>query len=251
MYYLDKKSTCKVLDYEKHFNYPFKLFGITNDTISIKRFEKADGKIKFKKSIIIPSTSYPLPNPRKRNEIKVFNKFTNKQLDESVNKDIIEAFNSVKFEISKCFANSKKLQELLKSNHKVQLFSGWFFTDLFGEPSSHCWLYVDDCYLLDLSNTTIKNNELLNSIPETYSEEEARNAYKNFYLELLKQSNFERCGKCQMTAKNLYIGVEIESRENFNSFTNELLKMNHSSIIPTNEFNHTRMQEEILKASKE
>ena len=183
MYYLDKRFTIEVLDYEKHFDYPFKLFGIRDSSISVKRIEIKDNNYKFKKSVIIPSSNYPLPNPRKRNEIRVFNILTHKQLDESINKDIIEAFNTVKFEIGRCYYNSVKLQELLEPEHKVQLFSGYFFTTLNVEPTNHCWLYVDDCFLLDLSNITVESTKLLNSLNlDEIDEMEWREKFKKFQI---------------------------------------------------------------------
>src|SRR5699024_7279124 len=98
------------------------------------------------KDIVIPSHQYPL-----NDKLKVF---TRDNTEPCKDEQIKVIFDSVKYEIGKCYGNTRRLLDALEANEipksRYKSYVGWLFI---GDtmPVHHAYTVIDGKHLLDFS----------------------------------------------------------------------------------------------------
>ena len=178
---------------------------LKDDKVVVKLFEE-DGS--FKKSILVPTIYYPLNGK--------YTVFHYKNTEKIENEEVLRIFDNVKYSIGHCYSNARTLvMELKEAGYDAKSYVGWLFTEKNEFPIHHCWVILDDKFLLDLSDDfTVmlsgKNKENFKNL----SYEETQQAICSFHLAVAKVPNRTRCypvGK--PTSFLFYIGCECDPEE--------------------------------------
>ena len=90
---------------------------------------------KFTKSVIVPTDYYPLNG---KHEV-----FTYQNAEAVTDKEILNLFDKVKYEIGYCYQNTLKLCEILQAHgYPARSYVGWVFTSGTQTPVKH-WRPTD------------------------------------------------------------------------------------------------------------
>lgn len=174
----------------------------------------------FKKSIIIPTDYYPL-----NGKYEVFTYANTKQ---TVDEEVLGAFDKVKYRIGHCYSNTEELvQSLQKLGYNVKSYVGWAFVNACDFPIHHCWAVLNGETVLDLSDdfTMVYSGANGENFTEDLTEEERRELIVSFHLAASKVPNSARCYPVGLaTPFMLYIGCECSPEEGRNIYNNLIRK---------------------------
>lgn len=163
----------------------------------------------FAKSIMMPTSLYPLNGP-----YQVFHcKNTKIVTDEK----ILEIFDSVKYKIGFCYTNTQNLVKALKAaGYEAKSFVGWLFTGVSELPVHHCWVIVNENQVLDLSDdfSVMLGGENGKNFQKAKTKLEQAELIASFQKEARNYKNSQRCFPVGMpTPFLLYIGAECDPVE--------------------------------------
>lgn len=169
----------------------------------------------YKESIIIPSPKYPLPF----DDIHIFSSQNTAKLTDD---NIIAAFDSVEFQIGRCYTNIDALIKYCNSHgiNGVKSYVGWLVVgdDM---PVHHCWAVYQNS-VLDFSSDfrvfeyNLKHN---NISADNLSSDDLRGLYAEFHNVAVKQPNSLRCAPVGTVSDDwLYIGCECSAQQGLSDF---------------------------------
>ena len=165
-------------------------------------------EIKFLKSVIVPTTMYPLSC----SDFRIFNHFNCKKCDDE---KILECFNKVHYESGHCYRMADELKGyLVNAGYDAKIYVGWLFPSFMETPIHHAWVVVGDC-VLDLQddwNMINANNEKF----EGKNIGECRNLLADFknYCQRNKIPHSIRCAPVGIPyIRFYYIGCEVSCGE--------------------------------------
>lgn len=82
--------------------------------------KKTDENGEFEKSVIIPTDLYPLNDK--------YEYFTIKNTEEMHNEEVLSIFDSVKYQIGRCYTNAGELHKrLVQAGYDAKIYCGWLF----------------------------------------------------------------------------------------------------------------------------
>lgn len=169
----------------------------------VVKLKNQDGT--FKESCIVPTVMYPLNGP-----LQVFNT-NNTCLVED--KTLLEVFNSVKYQVGKCYQNSIDLAAALRAlGYEAKTYVGWLFLSETTYPVHHSWVVVEN-HVLDLSDdySIMLYGDNKKNFDNCKSLEEQRQMLASFRQAAAKQPNSVRCSPVGCPSSFLlYIGCECD-----------------------------------------
>lgn len=185
-----------------------------NDRVVVKLY---DGNT-FKKSIVIPTSYYPL-----NEKYEVFTKNNTEIVSDD---KILGIFDEVKYKIGFCYSNSKQLyQKLVAQAIDAKVYCGWLFVGAAEYPVHHCWVVVNGKHLLDLGDdfTVMLSGQNAENFKNA-SIAETRRLTADFARASKNVPNRVRCAPVGTpTPFLLYVGCECDA-ERGREIYNQLLK---------------------------
>lgn len=160
---------------------------------------------KFIKSVIVPTEYYPLNG---KHEV-----FTYQNTEAVTDKEILNLFDKVKYEIGYCYQNTFKLCEILQAHgYPARPYVGWLFTNGTQPPVHHCWCVLGNS-VLDLADdfTVMLSGANGKYFKTAKSIEESRELIASFHENAMNVENHLRCHAVgQATPFLLYVGSECD-----------------------------------------
>lgn len=176
---------------------------IKENKVVYKRYDKSNN---FLSSVIVPTDKFPLLN----DDIHVFSLWNCEEITDS---SIIKAIDTVQYEIGHCYENSDKVAKVLRDiGQEPRIYCGWCFVGEGEFPIHHCWVVLEDRYLIDLS---ADSNTAILEAQGQYSHEElltwTSSQWREWLYDYAKRSkhykNSERCVLGLGDGK-IYVGCE-------------------------------------------
>ena len=215
----------------------------------VVKLRNVDGS--FKESCITPTVMYPLNG---KPEV-----FTYNNTCRTTDTELLKIFDSVKYNVGKCYQNTIDLVAALRENgYDVKPYVGWLYVSEHSYPIHHCWAVVNN-HVLDLSDdyTIMFHGQNGKYFEDCKTVEEQRELMADFRKEAAKQPNSIRCAPVgEPSSFLLYIGCECEPNEGRKIYR-DLIKAypNHPvhSNVDSNGLNATQrlFKEKGLMQSKE
>lgn len=174
-------------------------------------------KGEFIKSVIIPTTYYPLSD----NNFRYFHK---ENCEKCVDERVGKIFDSVEYNIGRCYTNSERFLNALKENgyEQAKIYVGWMFTCGATYPVHHSWVV--------LGNSLFDFSDDFECLFDRYGEEMNGANTKAGFAEVFAKfhklglSNTERCGVLGVPSEGvLYVGSECEAQHGIDIY-NALMK---------------------------
>lgn len=190
---------------------------IKPDKVVVKKRDKTGT---FDKSIIIPTTMYPL-----NGKYEVFT-YLNTSL---LSPDLYSAIDSVEYRIGKCYTNAGAVTEALKKAGAAAIsYAGWLFLGESEFPIHHEWTVVDGNIVVDLADdnwllyTNERTRELIDSkVPI----EEMREYLAEFHTQVKDLPNSARCAPVGIpTPMMFYVGCPCEPEDARNIYRDLMKK---------------------------
>lgn len=162
----------------------------------------------FRKSVIIPTISYPL-----NGKVCTFSSKNTKRVED---KAVLDIFDSVRYKIGFCYQNTQKLvSKLQAAGYDAVSYVGWLFTSVTDFPVHHCWCVLNGESVLDLADDyTVMLSGTNGDNFKDKSIDEVREAFVSFAKEAKKHKNSERCAIVGTpTPFLLYVGSPCDPEE--------------------------------------
>ena len=216
-----------------------------SDRVVVKLYE--DG-IKFVESIIIPSVRFPLSG-----HYEIFDYTNTHEIGTAENEDeILNIFNSVKFEVGMCYFNADRLtQALCKAGYDAQTYVGWLFAP---QITHHAWTVLrqgETISVLDLADNVCALIEL-DAADVNLPIQQQREAMAKAMKILMKRSNSDRCYPVGIPAPlYLYVGSPCTGTDGLNEYIKLMNQFpNHPAYPAQGLGKGTETQKMILDAIK-
>lgn len=186
-----------------------------------------DGNGNFIKSIITPTSMYPLHNDS-------FSVFTDDNTKIITDKKVINIINKLSFQKGRCYSNSEKIINALKG-YNAKAFAGWFFMPSHTiYPIHHSWVVLDDNCIIDMSNDLVALQDVGVDFSVKYNDQ--KKLYDDL-AECLKKinvmKNADRCYPFGKTHGCIYIGCECEPNEAKKDYNSLIALYPNHEIIRT------------------
>lgn len=196
-------------------------------------------------TITIPSKMYPLQNKK---TIQFFHSATTEPLSDD---NVIDVFDSIEFEVGRCYGNMEKLEEAFKQaglGKDLQVFTGWMVMPN-DPPIHHAWAMYKDVHLIDPA-ARIDHYELLQAQTERKPKEQLRKEIVKLQEQAEDADNHDIMTFGQSLPIFIYIGSETtpnEGRTVFNKLTQTY--PNHPSYAKEgmNQFGESTLQSQLRK----
>ncbi len=178
-----------------------------SDTKVVVKLKNQD--MSFRKSVIIPTISYPLNG-------KVCT-FTSQNTKEVTDENVLSIMDTVPYQIGYCYQNTQRLvQKLQAAGYDAVPYVGWLFTSGTDFPVHHCWCVLDGESVIDLADdfTVMLSGENAEHFSASKNMEEIREAMVSFAAEARKHKNSVRCAIVGTpTPFLLYVGSPCDPEE--------------------------------------
>lgn len=172
-------------------------------------FKKRDSGGNFEKSIIVPSVIYPLNDK--------YEAFTYKNTKPVTDEEILKIFDSVQYQIGRCYTNTEKLVAVLRAaGCDVKAYAGWLFMAGNEYPIHHAWCVLNENSILDLADDLflMLGGENGKYFEQAKSKDEKRALMVSFQAWARQLPNSKRClpvgVPCPTT---LYVGCPCEPEQ--------------------------------------
>lgn len=115
---------------------------LKTDKVIVKLRDKEDN---FFKSIIIPTSMYPL-----NDKYEVFSYKNTKQITDE---NVLSCFDSIEYKIGRCYDNTTRMTSALKEKgYNAVSYVGWIFAGYREFPVHHCWTVINRESVIDLAD---------------------------------------------------------------------------------------------------
>ena len=195
------------------------------------------------KDIVIPSHQYPL-----NGKLKVF---TRDNTEPCKDEQIKVIFDSVKYEIGKCYGNTRRLLDALEANEitksRYKSYVGWLFI---GDtmPVHHAYTVIDDKHLLDFSPM----HELYSmEISGELSTPEMKEALVDKFMDKIRQPNSIRSIFGKADPELLYVGSECTPDKGIKIYQKLMKAFPKHPCLRTTSTGMTEMQNLIMERLKD
>lgn len=154
----------------------------------------------------IPNATISIPSPMYPLESENFRLFTESNTSEITDKNIINIFDSLEFQLGRCFTNSEKLYNALReAGYPAEQYVGWVFTG--NELPVHHSFVVLDNHILDTTisflSQDIEKLSYINLLPQ----QQQREKLADYYLSQESLPNHEKRIFGAVDPMYLYIGA--------------------------------------------
>ena len=212
------------------------------DQVRVKT-EKVVVKLKdengnYKDSCNIPSMYYPLNDKYEIFSIENTNPVKNPR--------VLEVFDSVEYQIGKCYANTLNLVSALqKAGYNAKSYVGWLFTSKSDYPIHHCWAVLDNS-VLDLSDdfSVMFSEENKQNFNGMKTADDFREAFVSFQKAARNYPNHLRCAPVGTpTLPLFYVGCECDPNQGriiYNNLMNQYPNHVISENIDNEGYNKTQ-----------
>lgn len=173
--------------------------------------------------VVIPSRLFPL----ERKSYQLINDENTRPVEEQ---KITDIFDSIKYEVGKCYSNAEKLTEALrKEGYPAIQYVGWLFSGEGTYPVHHSFVLLYD-HVLDLSIEFLERDIYdlrYATLKHNLSADGGRRYIVQKYLEKQQVKNHQKCkfGKCD----KYYMYVAAEGSREEGIARNELLRKEYPS----------------------
>ena len=194
----------------------------------------------FKKSIIIPTVTYPL-----NGEISTF---TYENTKEVTDENILSIIDSVPYKISFCYENTTRIVEKLQeAGYDAVPYVGWLFMARSEFPVHHCWCVLNGESVIDLADNF---NKLFDFIAKSEERDNNAEVFIRFEQEARKHKNRERCATVGVPSANLlYVGSPCEPEKGRQIYRRLIAEMpDHECQRNCNANGYNRTQQKFAEA---
>lgn len=171
-------------------------------------------------SVVIPTSLYPLHN-------NDFDIFTNKSCTEITDKKVLKIFDSVEYQVGRCYTMADELKEkLVKAGYDAKIYTGWMFAGCADTPMHHAWVVLDG-NVLDIQDHYSVLYGMNGDIFKDKTTDECRELISDFHMYCQKNgiSNSERCHPVGVPSDLCYyIGCEVDCAQRGRDIYNRLVE---------------------------